>query len=112
MGLLCARNAQPMLLPFRGSPQNVQASVRAGRFGRGCTAPVPSPSSPPQAYAALLVAQAHQKHKKARSNKASMSQKHIFMSVGSSGGGSRSVTRAGRAEKALSLRARPLSTVE
>ena len=55
-----------MLLPFRGSPQNVQAGVRAGSFGSGCAAPVPSPSSPPQAYAALLVAQAHQKQQESK----------------------------------------------
>ena len=36
VGLLCARNAQTMLLPFRSNPQNVQARVRDECFGRGC----------------------------------------------------------------------------
>ena len=66
VGLLCARNTQPMLLPFRGNPQNVQACVRGGSFGRGYAAPVPGPPSPPQACAGLMVAQAHHNQQRSK----------------------------------------------
>ena len=88
--LLCARNTQTMLLPFRGNPQNVQASVQGGCFGRGYTAPVPGPSSPPQACAALLVAQAHQKQQESKVQQGLHEPKtYIYVVGGASGGAGR-----------------------
>ena len=94
VGLLCARTAQTMLLPFRGNPQNVQTSVRGGSFGRGRAAPVPGLSSPPQACAGLMVAQAHHNQQKSKVSRGRHRPKTIFMSVGSLRGGSRSVVCA------------------
>ena len=91
VGLLCARPAQTMLLPFRGNPQNVQARVWGGCFGHGCAAPVPGLSSPPQACAGLMVAQAHHNQQKSKVCRGRHRPKTIFMSVGSLRGGSRSV---------------------
>ena len=76
---------------IRGNPQNVQASVQGGCFGRGYTAPVPGLSSPPQACAGLMVAQAHHNQQKSKVCRGRHRPKTIFMSVGSLRGGSRSV---------------------
>ena len=64
--VLCACAAQTKLLPFGSDPQNVQARERGGSFGRGCTAPVPGPSCPPQACDGLTVAQAHRNQQRSK----------------------------------------------
>ena len=80
---MCAHVAQTQLLPFGSNQQDVQARERCGTFGRGCAAPVPGLSSPPQACAGLMVAQAHHNQQKSKVCRGRHRPKTIFMSVGS-----------------------------